>query len=884
MEWYQKDIPQTFQELTTSEEGLSYEDAKNRLEEYGSNKLPEQKTDSILKIFFKQFESPLIYLLLVVAMAVFFIGEISDGIIIMAVLIFNAIMGSIQEGRANRTLIALKRISATQAVVLRDGQELFISDEEVVPGDIIILREGEKVPSDARVIKSNSLKLDEAILTGESVPVHKISEVLRGNLEVADRKNMVFKGTNVMAGNGLAVAVATGLNTEIGKISSAIVRIDTEIPLKKEIRDLSRTIIYVAGIIAGILFTVGIANERSPVDMFATVVSLTVSIIPEGLPVVMTLVLATGVWKMSKRNALVKKLQAVEALGQATVLAIDKTGTITKNELVIRTVFINNDIFEISGIGYESKGDVMRNGEVISPANHPDLMFAGKIASYCANSTPIFSEDTKMWKVTGDPTEAALRVFGEKVGFNKFELEQESPMLFEIPFDYKNKYHVTVHKTDGRKFLSVVGAPEQVLGISSSVWIEGNCKPISENKRKELEIIFSSLSSQGLRVLAFGFEPDFRDALDGNIKDICFAGFFGMKDTIRPEVPGAVAKAREAGLKVVMITGDHKITAIQIAKDAGIFKDGDHVITGEELDSMNDSQLCRIIQSISVFARVTPEHKLKIISAYRKNGHIVAMTGDGVNDAPSLVGADLGIAMGKMGSEVSKEAADIVLLDDNLSSVIAAIEEGRSIYKTVKKVILYLFSTSAGEVLTISGALLLGLAIPVLPAQIIWLNLVTDGFLTVALAMEPKESNLLNQKRRGRDLVDKLMVQRSIFMSLVMAIGTLFIFRSYLNGSDIAKAQTMALTVLAVFQWFNAWNCRSDSASVFKTNPFSNKFLVGALFIIIALQVLAVYHPFMQNILHTTSITFAEWLLIAAVAMLIIFVEDIRKAVYNKKR
>lgn len=870
MDWYKKDISQILSELNTSEKGLSISEARVRLQKYGPNKLPEQKPEAALVIFIRQFQSPLIYVLLGISLAVFAIGEITDGSIILFVLIFNAVMGSVQEGRANKTLLALKKFTETQTTVLREGEEIFIPDYEIVPGDILILREGERIPADARIIQTRLLKVDEAILTGESIPVHKIFAPILGKLMPTDQKNMVFKGTHIVAGNCLAVVTATGLDTEIGKISAEIKKIDTEIPLKKEIRTLSRTIIYSAGIISGGLFVLGLLRDESPTQMFATAVSLTVSIIPEGLPIVMTLVLATGVWRMSKRNALIKKLQAVEALGQATILAIDKTGTITKNEMIIKKIFVDGSVFEVSGVGYEPKGEIRKDGEIISPLNHPEILLAGKIASYCANATAILSKDGT-WTAVGDPTEIALKVFGEKVGFNKAELEQESPLISETPFDYRNKYHATLHKTPNGNFLSVVGAPEKVLGL---------CENLSTGQRDDLEKLMTKFSREGLRVIAVATNDNFhhQTAID-KIGNLTFVGFLGMEDSIRPEVKDSIARAAEAGLKIVMITGDHKLTAEAIAREVGIFKSGDRVLTGAEIDLLNENELARELSRVSIFARVTPDHKLKIINAYRRRGEIVAMTGDGVNDAPSLVAADLGISMGKIGTEVAKEASDIVLLDDNLGSVVSAIEEGRSIYKTVKKVILYLFSTSAGEALTIIGALILNFPLPLLPAQIIWLNLVTDGFLDVALAMEPKEDGLLSKQNRNskRNLIDQLMVKRGMFMAISMAIGALIIFKNY-SGGDMIKAYTMVLTVLAVFQWFNAWNCRFENRSIFTSNPFANPFLVGATLIIIFLQSLAVYNPMMQKILHTTSLSLLEWLLVTGVAFSIIVVEEIRKA------
>ena len=874
MDWYRKEIAQIFSELSTSEKGLSVSEAKARIGKYGSNKLPEQKPETVFVIFLRQFQSPLIYTLLGISLAVFAIGEATDGFIILFVLLFNAVMGSVQEGRANNTLIALKKFTETQAAVVRDGEEFWVSDQEIVPGDILVLREGERVPADARIIQTRVLKVDEAVLTGESDPVNKTPFPIFGSKIIADQKNMVFKGTHIVAGNCLAVVTATGVDTEIGKISAKIKRINTEIPLKKEIRALSKTIIYSAGIISAGIFILGILRDESPVNMFATAVSLTVSIIPEGLPIVLTLVLATGVWRMSKRNALVKKLQAVEALGQATVLAIDKTGTVTRNEMVIKKIFVNNSIFNITGLGYEPRGEVWRNNQVISPAAHPEVLLIGKVAAYCANARAILAKNGT-WTAVGDPTEIALKVFGEKAGFNKVELEQESPLIYEIPFDYKIKYHATLHKTKEGNFLSVVGAPEKVLELCS----------LPDEEKREVEEVVAGFSREGLRVIAAATNDNFhhKTTID-KIANLNFVGLLCMEDSIRPEVKSSILRAAQAGLKIVMITGDHKLTAETIAKEAGIFKQGDKTLTGFDIESLSESELARELLDVSVFARVTPDHKLKIINAYRRRGDIVAMTGDGVNDAPSLVAADLGISMGKIGTEVAKEASDIVLLDDNLGSIVSAIEEGRNIYKTVKKVILYLFSTSIGEVMTIVGALILNFPLPILPAQIIWLNLVTDGFLDVALAMEPKEDGLLKKQTRTlkRNLVDQPMLRRGVFMGIPMAIGTLIVFNNYLGG-DIIKAQTMALTVLAVFQWFNAWNCRFENKSIFKSNPFSNPFLVGATAIIIFLQGLAVYNPFLQKILHTTPLNLSEWILIVLVALSVIVVEEIRKSFLRTK-
>ncbi|MDP2909698.1 MAG: HAD-IC family P-type ATPase [bacterium] len=885
-QWHVKTISEILETLHSSGHGLGGKEAKRRLQEFGPNVLPEAKVDNLAVIFLRQFQSPLIYILLAASLVVFTMKEMIDGGIILFVLLFNAVVGTIQEGRAKNTLLALKKFVETNATVFRDGKELIIPDSEVVPGDVLMLVEGDKVPADAYIIISHNLKIDEASLTGESEPVHKIADVLQqSNLPIAEQKNMVFKGTHIVAGNGKAIAVATGLSTAVGKIAKEIAAIDTEIPLKANIYYLSRLIIIAVASISVSLFSLGIALGKSFKEMFTTVVSLSVSIIPEGLPIVVTLVLATGVWRMSKRNVLVKKLQAVEALGQARVIAVDKTGTITKNELVIQRVYVDGKFFEIGGIGYEPKGDVRLGENIIDPLNHSELLFAGKIAAFCANAHATYDPENKKWRVFGDPTEAALAVFSEKIGFRKDDLERESPKTAEVPFDYKTKYHATAHSVYGQAILTVVGAPEVVLRLSSQKWSKDSPRELSKKDKENLESIFFEMSQKGLRVLALAIKENVLKTISQeDIHDLAFVGFVGMKDALRPEVKDAMQRARDAGIRVVMITGDHKLTAQAVAKEAEIYREGDETLTGQDIDGISDDELSRKLDSVSVFARVTPEHKLRIINAYRKHGETVAMTGDGVNDAPSLAAADLGVAMGKIGTEVAKEASDIVLLDDNFGSIVSAVEEGRSIYKTIKKVILYLFATSMGEVLTIAGALFLGYPLPILAAQIIWLNLVTDGFLDVALAMEPKEEGLLrgNFERPKKYLIDKLMVQRMFFMALPMMAGTLFLFKDYYE-IDLVKAWTISLTTLAVFQWFNAWNCRHESKSIFQMNPFSNKFLVGATFIIVLLQMLAVYNPIMQKLLRTVPLDLSDWLIIVPIAASIILVEEIRKFFYRRK-
>ncbi|MDO8469890.1 MAG: HAD-IC family P-type ATPase [bacterium] len=876
--WYTMSVAELFQQLDTDERGLTAAEAARRLSLRGPNALPEPTVPGLPAIFLRQFLSPLIYILLAAAVVVSLMGETTDAVVIGLVLLFNAIVGTVQEGKAQHTLAALKRFVETSAAVRRDGSLIVIPDTEIVAGDIVTVQEGDRVPADARLIAANALRTDEASLTGESTGVAKTAADLPdGDLPVVERKNMVFKGTTVVAGNGTAIIVATGIDTEIGRISKTIAAIDTEMPLKQNIRFLSRVIIIAALTITTSLFVAGISMGKPLREMFATVVSLAVSIIPEGLPVVLTLVLASGVWRMTKRHVLVKKLQAVEALGQASVIAVDKTGTLTKNEMLLAAVIMNGKQFTVQGSGYEPTGELLLHGAPIEPLNHPELVVAGRIASFCANAHAFYREDTKVWKVSGDPTEAALEVFSRKIGFMGDELE--SPKLFDLPFSYVTKYHVTIHTFNKKNFLSAVGAPEQVLARSSMLWGIDGSRTLTEIDREHLEATFARLSGRGLRVLAFAVNDDAPSVIlsDGTLPPLTFCGFFGMKDPLREEVHEAVRAARAAGIRVVMITGDHTITARAIAAEAGIQRGGD-VITGDDIERLSDDELLSRFAVCNIFARVTPEHKLRIIELFRKRGDVVAMTGDGVNDAPSLAAADLGVAMGKIGTEVAKEASDLMLLDDNFGSIIAAVEEGRSIYRTISKVVLYLFSTSIGEVLSISGALFLGLPLPVLPAQIIWLNFVTDGFLVAALALEPKEEGLLTRRfaRPAKYLLDAAAARRMLFMGLVIALGTLLVFTYYLDG-PFGKALTMSLTTLAVFQWFNAWNCRSNDESVFSPRVRRNMALVATTGIVVTLQLFAIYHPFMQRYLMTVPLTATDWLLIVGVASSVLVLEELRK-------
>ena len=881
-QWYEKSAADVVAELHSSLGGLSELDAKELLLRFGSNSLPQKKVDSIFVIFLRQFQSSLIYILLGAAVIVYFIEGATDAAIIMAVLVFNALIGAFQEGRAQNTLKALKDLTKTNCVVIRGGSEIIIDDRLLVKGDIIKLREGDRVPADARIISTNNLKVDEASLTGESEPVLKVEEAIsKKKLIIGDQKNMVFRGTNVLVGSATAVVVSTGINTEIGKIAKTLAEDDTEMPLKKNIKLLSKLIIIIVAILSSFLFALGLYKEIELREMFSVVVSLAVSVIPEGLPIVITLILATSVSRMAKKNVLVKKLQAVEALGQAKVIAVDKTGTITKNELVVKEVFTSENYFIIGGTGYEPKGEIFVKDKTIEPNNHPDLMLIGKIGSLASEGRATLDSKEKKWKISGDPTEVAITVLSSKLNLHKDLLVKEMPVIKEFPFDYRYKIRGSLNRDKNGNLLTLIGAPEAILARSKYYFENGKKKKLTTEVLAKFEERTEQMSKNALRIIAIAYEKTKtnKDSID-SVDNLILVGLLGLKDSLREEVPNAMRRAKDAGVKVIMITGDHKLTAEAIARDAHLLEKGDRVMTGVEIDKLSDTELAHQISSVGVYARVTPEHKMRIINAFKNQGITIAMTGDGVNDAPSLVAADLGVSMGKIGTEVAKEAGDLVLLDDNFGNIVAAIEEGRSIYKNIKKVILYLFSTSAGEAITIIGALLIDLPLPILAAQIIWLNFVTDAFLVAAPAMEPIEKNLRDDlyRKPGKYLVDYNMATRMLTMSIVMAVGTLILFGIY-HEDNLVKAWTISLSVLAVYQWFNAWNCRSETDSVFETRIGDNKFLVGATIIVIMLQLLAVYNPFMQKVLNTTALSFFEWIIVIVFASTIIISEEIRKKI-----
>ena len=832
--------------------GLSDQSAKEKLEKDGPNQLIEKKPDTWRKLVLRQFTSPLVYILLIVTLITFVLGEMVDGSIIAFVLILNAIIGAYQEGKAQSAILALRSYDKDTAMVKRNGQTKLIPTKDLVVGDIIVILEGSRIPADARIIECQDLSVDEAILTGESKTKPKVSETLSNyDLVISDQDNMVFKGTYASRGKALAVVVATGQTTEIGRISTQASLYDTEIPLQKKIKKLTNQLVLVIGFILVCLILIALNQGYELKEIFLTSASLLVAVMPEGLPIVVTLVLAQGVQRMAKNNVLIKRLQAVEALGNADVIAVDKTGTLTRNQLTVTRVILKNLIAEVEGSGYDPAGKV----KFVEHKNNRDtaekeLQEFAMLSSLSANAE-VFRPENEEVTVSGDPTEAAMLVFGQRLGLNKKKLLEKYELLSEIVFSYQRKYYANLHTYKEDNLIIVTGAPEVLLNKSATYSQTAITETLKHNITEEVK----KESLLGHRVIALAIKKTKQTSItDGDIFDLDFIGIFIMEDQIRPEVPKAVALAQAENIKVVMITGDYPSTAKTIAQSAGIFSDGDRVLSGSEIEQMNDLELRSCIGLATVFARVTPEHKLRIIQALRSLGKTVAMTGDGVNDVPSLVSADLGVAMGKVGTKAAQASADIVLLDDDFSNIPKAVAEGKRIFHNIKKVIAYLLSTNSGEVLVIVYNVVIGATIPLNPAQIIWTNLLTDSFLVFPLTTE-KTVHLSSERKKQKSLVGVAEMLRILTVATGMLLSYLLIRPFYVNGNFMLYS-SVTMSIVVMSQIWIALSLRNR-----KSLPelFTNKWFWIAVLAVIALQIASIYWKPLQSLLRTQPLSLSDW-------------------------
>ena len=872
MEWYKKSKEEVVSQLSTStDKGLSNEEAQKRLEKYGPNALKEEGKQSMLSKIIAQFNDFLILILIVAAVISYFVGEKVDAVVIIAIVIVNAALGIYQEGKAEKSLEALKKMAAPSAKILRNGNVEVIPSNNVVPGDIVILETGDVIPADLRLIESSNLKVEEASLTGESVPVEKDSNIIFDeDVSLGDRVNMAYSSTIVSYGRGKGVVVGTGHDTEIGKIATMIQTYDNEpTPLQRKLNQLGKFLGIVVIVVCLVVFGLGLYQGRDVLSMFMTSISLAVAAIPEGLAAIVTIVLALGMNRMVERNAIVKKLLSVETLGTTTYICSDKTGTLTQNEMTVVKVYTDDKIIDVSGIGYEPKGKFTIDGvEVENVTGSVNINTLLSIGTLCSDARLTETDDG--YKILGDPTEGALVTLAEKAGIRQDDINQKYPRIEELPFDSDRKMMTTFHENfiPGKVVSFTKGAPDILISKSSSIYLNGEIVPFTEDLKKKVLDVNSKFSREALRVLAMAFRQ--YDSLPNEIttetieNNLIFVGLVGMIDPPREEAKEAIKKCKNAGIKTVMITGDYKETAFAIAKQLGMADHESQAMMGQELDNLTDEELREVVKEKRVYARVSPEHKVRIVDALKKNGEIAAMTGDGVNDALALKKADIGISMGITGTDVAKNTAEVILTDDNFASIVAAVEEGRIIYSNIKKFVFFLLSCNIGEVLVIFLSILLGFEVPLLPIQLLWLNLVTDSFPALALGMEKGDPEIMDIPPRDPDepILDKDMIKALVVQSIAISAATLgaYIWGMRTYGTvNLYYARTITFATLITAELLRAYSSRSLNHSILKIGVFSNKTMVRSTLLAFALLLVVIYVPALQPIFDTFAMGLGDW-------------------------
>ncbi|OGD67867.1 hypothetical protein A3F08_01610 [Candidatus Berkelbacteria bacterium RIFCSPHIGHO2_12_FULL_36_9] len=882
--WYSFSIKDVLEKLQTSPQGLSSKEAFFRLKKYGPNQLREEKKKSEFYFFLKQFKNPLVYLLFFAALISYFLRHNIDTIIILFIVFFNAFVGYLQEKKAVESLKALKKLMALRCKVLRDDEKMEISALELVVGDIVILEEGNKIPADLRILDSLNLRIDESTLTGESVPVHKRNVLVKAGSQIIEQKNMVFASTIVTSGKGLAIAVATGKDTELAQIAKETISITDEItPLGVKLKKFSNWLLIITLIVSAIIFILGIINGFDLINMFLTASAAAVSLIPEGLPAIITITLAIGVHRMAKRNAIVRELEAIETLGSISLIASDKTGTLTYNQMTVEKIYLDGELIKISGSGYNPKGCFYKNDKIIKPLNNPSLKMNLLIGTLCNNASLV--EEEKNWKITGDPTEGSLIVAGDKADLHQEEINKKYTKIDEIPFESKNRFMATLHqcKKNEKTLLAVKGTIEKILESSQFIYKNGKIRQLNIQEKKNILEKAHEQANNAYRIIAMAFKYDKKTKEKITEKDICkliFSGFDCLEDSPRPEAREAVIRCQDAGIRVVMVTGDFSSTALAVAKKLNIASQNSNVITGEELLKMDKNDFQEILKHTSVFARVTPELKLKIVQGLQAQNNITAVTGDGVNDAPILKKADVGVAMGQGGTDVARESSDIILLNNNFTTIVNAIEEGRAIFLNIRRAIFFLLSTNAGEATILMSALILSLPLPLTAIQILWINLITDGISGFALTMEPKHEQIMKQKPRPKTegILNNIVLMRIILVAIVMTVGTIVIFKWQIGmGASTEKARTVAFVTMAFFQIFNIFNARSIKNSIFELKPFSNFYVVISVFLMIILTIFTSQLSIFQELFQTVSLTASEYILIILVSLTVVLAVEIEK-------
>ena len=884
--WHSKSIETVLEELHADSLGLKEEEVKQRLAKYGLNELKERKRTTALQIFLNQFKDIFVVMLLIATAISFAVGETTDAATIATIVVLNSVVGFVQEYRSEKAMEAMRKLTAPKARLMRNGKEVLVSAKEVVPGDIVLLESGDRVPADCRLIEVVVLRTDEAVLTGESTQVGKRTETVDENAPVADRRNMIFTATYVTYGRGKAVVTSTGMETEFGKIAEMVQSVEVEeTPLKLKLERFAKKlgiIIVFACIAIFVLELLDPARPGTVVENFMTAVALAVSAVPEGLPAVVTISLALGARELAKRNAIIRRLASAETLGATTVICSDKTGTLTKGEMTVRKIFTNSEMIEVTGVGYEAKGQFLLDSKPSDAKEDTNLNLLLGAGAVCTNA----SYDGE--KVIGDTTEGALIVAATKAGMTKKELEKKYPRVHEIPFTSERKRMTTVHEMSEEKLLAFMkGAPEVILDRCTKIFKNGEPKKLTKKEKQKILKTNGQMATDALRVLGVAFKEltdikpeDFRELskteeINKHVEsDLVFVGLVGMIDPPREEAKEANKLCQQAGIKTIMITGDHKLTAVAVAKEIGIIKGNpaDMALTGAELDTMSDEEFEKIVKDIRVYARVSPEHKLRIVKALRKKGEIVAMTGDGVNDAPALKQADIGIAMGITGTDVTKEAADMVLADDNFATIVSAVEGGRTIYDNIRKFSFFLIRCNFDELALIGAFALLGLELPLTAGMILWLNLVTDGGPALALTMDPPEKDVMQRPPRNPKegvLHGRMASIITTFTLQLLLTGGLFYWQYYLlpgplTELKLAQARTMAFTRATLQELFVVWNCRSEKHNAFKVGFLSNKFLLIA---VIGSAILTILVPFIGLFGTVVMDDPLEWALVLVTAM-----------------
>ncbi|WP_039944313.1 calcium-translocating P-type ATPase, SERCA-type [Thermicanus aegyptius] len=873
--WYQLDEEEVVKEWKSDPvKGLTKKEAEKRLIRYGPNKLQEGEEISPLKLLLAQFQDFMVLVLLGATLISGLMGEYVDAIAIIAIVLINAILGFIQEYRAEQSLAALKELSAPQAMVIRDGEMMKIPASQVVPGDLVRLESGDRVAADLRLLDVQGVKMEESALTGESVPVEKVKATIPDeDLPLGDQGNMAFMGTLVVQGTGRGIVVATGMETEMGKIAGLLHHAEeTKTPLQYRLEQMGKVLVWLAIALTILVMGLGIWNGNDPQEMFLTGVSLAVAAIPEGLPTIVTIVLALGVQRMLKKNAIVRKLPSVETLGCTTVICTDKTGTLTQNKMTVTKIFANGEEWSVSGSGYEPRGEFYLGNTKKDPSVIPSLKNFLEVGVLCNNATLYERKEGKGrtgdWSIHGDPTEGALLVLAAKAGIWKRDLENVWVKEWEIPFDSERKrMSVLFRNREGKRILVVKGAVEELLERSSSVILHDRILPFERVRKEEWLRKNEDMAREGLRVLAIAYKEMEEGRMEKGKGEeweegLTCLGLAGMIDPPREEVKDSIRISQQAGMKVVMITGDHRLTAEAIGKQLGILPENGLTVTESELYNMSDEEFGEKVEEIYVYARVSPSHKLKIVQALQAKGHVVAMTGDGVNDAPAIKAADIGISMGMSGTEVAKEASDLILTDDHFSSIEAAVEEGRGIYDNIRKFIRFLLASNVGEILVMLFAMMMALPTPLLPLQILWVNLVTDGLPALALGLDKPEGDMMKEPPRNpkENIFARGLGWKIISRGTLIGLSTLGAFLLALNqGATLLTAQTIAFSTLVMAQLIHVFDCRSDR-SIFHRNPLENKALVAAVLSSILLLVGVIYWGPAQRIFDTVSLTYTDWL------------------------